>query len=157
MECIGLLVLAIMTFWMWGSEASTAPPTLASPRPPAPPRPTRPKLAQRARKSILSARPPDTSKAITPAVQLKRCPYHGCETKIGLRRQHCRKHARERQHFMERHCGEKVQHPTRASAETHKKELARKTRATYEVYKCEVCNLFHVGHGKASGRRGRRR
>ena len=46
----------------------------------------------------------------------------------------------------ERHCGRKLQHLTRRSAEQEAVRLTSKERAIFNVYHCECCGAWHVGH-----------
>lgn len=134
MECVFFL-FALSMVWVFFQGTS--------PSPQAPHREHRPKAPVR------QSPPTTTPKAPPPSEpQTKACEYRGCRVRVGLKKQYCRPHAREYQSFVERHCGRKVPHANRSTADAHARELETKSRARYAVYQCEVCGSFHVGHAK---------
>lgn len=57
-----------------------------------------------------------------------------------------------------RSCGQKIKHPTIATAEVHAEELNRRddSAGTYVSYQCFYCNAWHVGRRSSFIQAGRR-
>ncbi|MEO6804706.1 MAG: hypothetical protein ABI286_10915 [Edaphobacter sp.] len=73
------------------------------------------------------------------------CTWQGC-TKLAICGGYCVHHVRERLDFIERHCGSKRKHRTEGAAILHKAEMESIDRTEYNVYQCQVCSAFHIGH-----------
>ena len=53
----------------------------------------------------------------------------------------------------DRHCGQKVRHADRASAERESVRLERVEKAKFNSYHCECCGAWHIGHKRYQGLR----
>lgn len=54
--------------------------------------------------------------------------------------------AAKREKLRQKACGTKIRHETERAAAGHMRRLERKDRAKMNVYRCEFCEFWHVGH-----------